>query len=416
MTRAKPRFRFYNSFNNYFLVFQFLIEKLFFYKKNYLKQLSRNFEKKFNIKYAIPIPQNRYGVYLLMKQLITKNKPYVIVPAYTIHDVVNMIICAGGKPIFVDIDEETLNLDIKDLEKVINQDVSAVLVTHLHGLISNLNQIKDLCDKHSISLIEDSAQSFGGHHNLKINICHGLANIVSFGRAKNINSFFGGIILTNDDNLAKSTKDYLSRLPFESGIKLTKRIILSLFYDLLSAPIIFPYFTHNLLKAASYFNITSINKLVQTENNPKRKVEIPKNYETRMTNLQAKLILDQIDKLEKDTLYRVNVAKIYHKSLEKIDDIKLPPFRDDLSHVYLQFPIQVNNRNSFTKFMTLNGSDIAIQHLNNVAGLDIFSDFYRNCNNAEIASKKVVLLPTYPKYGINTVYKNIKLINSYFKK
>ena len=137
-----PRYRFYNSFKNYYLIIEYLFEVFFRKKINYTLKLKNYFTTTFNIKYAIPVPQNRYGIYLLMKNIITIERPFVILPAYTIHDVVNMVLLAGGKPLFVDIEKDTLNICPYDLEMQINNKVSVVLLTHLHGCLSNIDKIR----------------------------------------------------------------------------------------------------------------------------------------------------------------------------------------------------------------------------------------------------------------------------------
>ena len=412
--KSMPRYRFYNSFKNYYLIIQYLVEIIFKNKKNYILDLKNYFTSKFDIKFAIPVPQNRYGIYLLMKNVITEKKPYVILPAYTIHDVVNMVLLAGGKPLFVDIEEDTLNICPNDLEVQIHDNVSAVLVTHLHGCLSNIDKIKSICEKNKVFLVEDSAQSFGAFHNGKMNICNGVASVFSFGRAKNINSFFGGMIVTNDLKLKTKIQEELNSKPFESNFNLFKRATLCLVYDFLTLPLIFSFVTINLIKLLAFMNNDHINKLVQTENNPKIKKNIPKKYEKRFSNMQSKLVLSQLDQIKTNTSKRIKIAKSYFEALENISDITMPPKRLDGSHVYMQFPILIKDRTKFVKYMLSNGADIPIQHLKDVSSLKIFSDYSRRCKNSNSIHKKVVLLPTYPGYRDFDVKKNIRLIKNYF--
>ena len=409
-----PRYRFYNSFKNYYLIIQYFFEIVCGNKINYIANLKNYFTSKFNIKYAIPVPQNRYGIYLLMKNIITVERPYVILPAYTIHDVVNMVLLAGGKPLFADIEEDTLNICPNDLEMQINNKVSVVLLTHLHGCLSNIDKIKSICEKNQIVLVEDSAQSFGAFHNGKINICNGTATVFSFGRAKNINSFFGGMIVTNDEKLSIKIQEELKFKPFESNLNLFKRVTLCLVYDILTIPLIFSFVTINLIKLLSFMNSDHINKLVQTENNPKIKKDIPIKYEKRFSNMQSKLVLSQLFQIETNTNKRIKTAKNYFDALEDISDITMPPKRLDGSHVYMQFPILMENRTKFVKYMLSHGADISIQHLKDVSNLEIFSNYSRKCKNASSIHKKVVLLPTYPGYRDIDIKRNIKLIKKYF--
>ena len=130
--------------------------------------------------------------------------------------------------------------------------------------------------------------------------------------------------------------------------------------------------------------------------------------------MQSKLVLSQLDQIETNTNKRIKTAKSYFDALEEISDITMPPKRLDGSHVYMQFPVLMENREKFVKYMISHGADIAIQHLKDVSSLEIFSDYSRRCKNANSINKKVVLLPTYPGYRDLDVKRNIKLIKNYF--
>jgi dTDP-4-amino-4,6-dideoxygalactose transaminase len=107
----------------------------------------------------------------------------------------NAVLIAGAKPVFVDIDEETLLIDPKEIEKAITPKTKAIIPVHLYGRVCNMEEINKIATKHNLVVIEDTAQSFGA-------TCHCgkyagmLADVgtFSFYKTKNISTFEGGMI------------------------------------------------------------------------------------------------------------------------------------------------------------------------------------------------------------------------------
>ena len=88
--------------------------------------------------------------------------------------------------------------------------------------------------------------------------------------------------------------------------------------------------------------------------------------------------------------------------------------RDDGSHTYQTYPIQVPDRIKLLKFLTKHLRDVTIQHLRNAADIDCYQDFYRDCPNARATADQALLLPSYPAYGRADVESNISLIRRFF--
>jgi dTDP-4-amino-4,6-dideoxygalactose transaminase len=89
--------------------------------------------------------------------------------------------------------------------------------------------------------------------------------------------------------------------------------------------------------------------------------------------------------------------------------------RDDGSHIYYYYPIQVEERDRLARFMTQRLRDVQISHHRNCASLPCFSAYFRDCPNAERASQQVIYLPTYPGYKPDQVAANIAAIRAYFR-
>lgn len=119
----------------------------------------------------------------------------VITTPFTFIATANAIVIAGAKPVFVDIDEETLLLDPKKIEQAITPRTKAIIPVHLYGRVCNMEAINEIANKHNLVVIEDTAQAFGA-------TCHcgkpaGMMSDVgtfSFYKTKNISTFEGGMI------------------------------------------------------------------------------------------------------------------------------------------------------------------------------------------------------------------------------
>ena len=119
--------------------------------------------EKLDVDYAIAMPMARTGIYYAIRALVEPGKKVILSP-YTISDVVNMVVCAGAVPVFADIEQETCNIDAKQVEDLIDDKTGAVLVTHLYGLTCDVERIERVCRERDVPLIEDAAQALSLIH------------------------------------------------------------------------------------------------------------------------------------------------------------------------------------------------------------------------------------------------------------
>ncbi len=135
-----------------------------------------------------------------------------------------------------------------------------------------------------------------------------------------------------------------------------------------------------------------------------------------MTPMQARLLLSKIDNITMDTATRVSNAKTYHEGLSNIKELILPPLKQDGSHIYTVFPVRYANRDLLARWLMRHRRDVGIHHFQNCASLPEFREYYRDCPRATAVSNEVIPLPTYPRYGLEEVKKNIEVIRVFFRK
>ncbi len=406
-----PRFRMYTRINSYWWFFRDLILGRI-NKGDDVEKLEEELANRFKISKTVCVPQARVGIYLVLKNLIKPGQEVIMSP-YTVADIVNMVICAGGIPIFVDINEETTNIDINEVEKLINDKTGAVLITHLHGLSANAHEFLKLCERHNLPLIEDTAQAFGGFEKGKHLGTIGHVGILSLSRYKNINAWYGGAVISNDVELIDKIKGEFEGHEYFSKLSLLKRILNALLKDILTYPLIFKLFTFWIFRFAYLHDIFFINRFVEIELDLKLRDKIPGDFLVKYTPFQARLILSQLDGVDSGNMDRIEKARMYYEGLKDIPRLIIPPM--DEENIYPVFPIQYEDRKKLLKYLMKNYRDVTAQHLKNSADLNAFKEHYRDCPIARKTSQSVISLPTYVSYPKSEVEKNIEVIKSFFK-
>lgn len=406
MLSPHPRFRFYGSPDNYAAAAAALVTGRV-HRGNDIEELEADLARRLGGAHAIAVPQCRVGIFLAIKHLLKPGRPKVVLSPYTIYDVVNMVVAAGGVPVFCDIEAETCNIDPQAAEALIDDETSGVIITHLHGLACDSHRFRALCEERGVWLLEDAAQAFGARIGGQPAGTVGHVGAFSFGRAKNVNGFFGGALVTEDAELAGAIRADLATFPEMSTATLYKRVLKCALTDLLVAPVVFQLLIFWLFRYGCLHDVQSVNKLVNTEDNPARRDSLPESYARRMTPVQARIIRRQLARLDASTEERISKAKRYDEGLRDVVGMRRPPLHGDGEHIYMAYPIQVGDRWAFVKSMMRGNRDLSVQHYNNTADLPCFAEFARPCPIARRVSERVVLLPTYPGYAMSEVEKTI---------
>lgn len=353
--------------------------------------------------HALALPQARLGLYLALRRLLTPERPEVVLSPYTIYEIVNMVLCAGGTPVFADIEESTLNIDFDSAAGLIGDRTGAVLVTHLHGLACDVERFESLCARKGIALIEDCAQAFGATVGGRRLGSFGAMGIYSFSVKKHVNSLYGGCLVGNDGTLMSEFREFLAELPPERTWKLLRRAASTLAVQIAQSEPVFRALTFPLLRRQVRWGSETALSAVRHEHAPVRRVELPGDYLRRTTACQARLVSRQIPHVDRHTEVRTAYAREYHSLLGDLSDVQLPPLREDGSHIYLLFIVQVPDRLEFQREMMALGCDVRLQTFLNLASAPCYADFRRDCPRAERAASQVVQLPICPDAGIEEI-------------
>jgi len=247
------------------------------------KAFEEGFAKMCGVKYAVATSSGTTALHVALLAHGVGNGDEVITSAFTFIASANSILYAGGRPVFVDIDPRTFNLDVNQIEAAITPRTKAVLPVHLYGLACDMEPIMNLAEKYGLAVIEDACQSHGAQYKGK--------KVGSFGTGtfslyptKNMTSGEGGMITTSDPVIEEK-----SRVIRQHGMRVRY------YHDELG------------------FNF-------------------------RMTDVHAAIGLAQMNKLDKFNEKRQANAKFLSENLK---GVTLPFVPDRQTHVFHQYTIRV---------------------------------------------------------------------------
>ena len=410
----QARFRINSSVDDYLKsITAFLSGK--YSKGDSCDTLESKVEKRINTPHAIAMPQARVGIYFAVSSVSTPGQEVILSPN-TIADVINMVICAGCIPVFCDIDPLTGNLDPSGVEALITEKTAAIMVTHLYGLVAPMERIMEVAAKHGLMVIEDAAQAFGARKDGQYAGTLGDIGVFSFGMAKNVMAFFGGMMVTRHTDVENAVRRELNTFPHMAAGKLGKKVVSCLIKDIASYDYVFSIGLFRLFRFGYQKNIKAITGLIESELDLSKKNELPDAYKERMTPLQARLIYRKLDKVDSDFSHRLKCARLYYAGLKDIPELILPPMKEDGSHVYNYYPIGFKDRKQLRMFLMNHYRDVALQHIKNTADLPSFREYYLDCPNSRIWADQTIMMPNYAKYRPDEVKKNIKVIRAFFGK
>jgi dTDP-4-amino-4,6-dideoxygalactose transaminase len=353
----------------------------------------------------------RVGLYFVLREMIRPGQKVILSPL-TIVDVVNAVLLAGGIPVFADILRRSCAIDIEKADSLIDGSTSALLITHLHGETAGAHAFQELCHQRGVRLIEDSAQAFGAIECEKRLGTIGEAGIYSFGFYKNLTTWRGGMVVSNNIALIERIRERVRKLRQMSKWHLLIRMLAGFAVDAATYPPVFATFTHSLVRC----NYGIINRQLDPEHYASRWTRVPENHLRRMRNSQARIGIRKLDRVDRDTMCRIEHARLYHEGLDHLEGLITPRRHADLSHVYAYFPIQIESRDELLQYSQTQRRDFAAQHLRNCADLPMFSEFGRDCPNARAAARELVLLPTYPSYPVSEIKTNIEVISEFCRR
>ena len=327
----------------------------------YVDRFEKEFASYVGAKYAIATVNGTAALHVALKLVNVEKDDEVITQPLTFIATCNAISYCGAKPIFLDVDLDTLGLspnslknfleqncevlDNQCLNKTTNKVIKACVPMHTFGHPCKIDEIKEICDIWNISLVEDSAESLGSFYKDKHTGTFGKVGAFSFNGNKIITSGGGGVIVTDDEVLAKRAKHITT-----------------------TAKIPHPYeYVHD---------------------------EIAYNY--RLPNINAALLVAQMENLEKFLDSKRELASIYEEFFKTVNINFIKEPKESKSNYWLQSVLlnDENERNEFLDYTNKNGvMSRPIWRLMNE--LEMYKDCQKDkLKNAKYLEQRVVNIPS----------------------
>jgi dTDP-4-amino-4,6-dideoxygalactose transaminase len=173
----------------------------------WVKRLEDGFSKFVRAKYACAVNNGTAALHLSLMAAGIGAGDEVIVPSFTFIATAEAVALVSAKPIFVDIDPETYNIDPEQVERALTKKTKAIIPVDLYGLPANMAPIREIADGHDLIIIEDAAQAHGASYEAKPPGSYADITSWSFYASKNMTTGEGGMITTNEE-------EYGDKIPY----------------------------------------------------------------------------------------------------------------------------------------------------------------------------------------------------------
>ena len=336
-------------------------------------------------KYGVAVSNGTAALHIVCLTLGLKQGDEVIVPAITFAASSNCVLYTGAKPVFCDVEEDTLNIDCNKIEDLITENTKAIIAVDMGGQLCDYHRLRDICNKHDLVLIEDAAHSIGAQETKcpkspKVGSFADFTTL-SFHPVKNITTGEGGMVMTNN-------------------IK---------YYELLKK-----YRSHGMTRD------------FKDRENCQGKNTIPGHeydvdllgYNYRMTDIQAVLGISQLKKIDMFMKRREEIKNYY---LEKLKDktnypeIQVECLNYKFNSANHLFIIKVKNEKRDEYYQKLKDNNIYCNvHYKPIYLFSYYQKLgYKKglCPTAERVYKEILSLPIYYKLEDNEINKIIDLIS-----
>jgi len=200
---AKP---YLGNKKNIIALFKELLSNGFLTQGKYVAQFEKQIADYLGVKHAIAVSSGTAALHLSLIALGIDHGDEVIVPAYSFPATANVVELVGAKPVFVDVDLDTYNIDVKKIEEAISCRTRVIIPVHLFGNPADMDLIMKLAKLNNLAVIEDAAGALGSEYKGKKTGTIGNLGCFSFHPRKIITTGEGGMVVTNDDNLAEKIR------------------------------------------------------------------------------------------------------------------------------------------------------------------------------------------------------------------
>ncbi|UCG57506.1 MAG: DegT/DnrJ/EryC1/StrS family aminotransferase [Phycisphaerales bacterium] len=370
------------------------------------------FAARFGQAHALCFWKGRVALYVILKGMGVGPGDEIILPGYTCVMDVNPIKYLGAKPVYVDIEPATFNIDVSIIQDKVTPNTRAIIAQHTYGYPCDMDAIQNIADRNGITVIEDCCLAFGSQYKGKMLGTFGKAAYFSFQWNKPYTTGLGGMAITNDPELAEA----IARLRTVEICQPSSREVFMLWAQLVVYRL-FVYPRTTALAQRLFRYLTQKGAVVGSSNTCEFEPIMAEDFFKDSSSVQARAGLRQLKKIEQNIGHRRKTAQLYDQLLEekgwsarKYDVSQMDP-------VMVRYPVRITEKD---RALTEAGT----------AGIELGSWFegplhpaetplaaydyeMGMCPEAEKASREVVNLPIHPRVSERTARKSVEFITHF---
>lgn len=344
--------------------FSEIISNTAFISGKNVAEFEERFAKMHGCQYAVALSSGTAGNHLAAQCCGIGPGDEVIMPVNTFIATAEGVSHTGAKPVFMDVDEKTFNIDPGLIEAAITSKTKAINAVHLYGLPAAMEPIGEIATQHGLTVLEDAAQAHTAVYKDKSVGSFGKVTAWSFYPGKNLGTWGeGGAITTEDESVYTTAKKYRDH---GSDRKY--------YHDLIG-------------------------------------------YNYRMSEFQAAVLNVKLDFIEKWTEQRRVNAQFYNSLLKDIDEVVAPYESDDCKHVYHLYVIRVSDRDGLQSYLKEKGIASGIHYPIPLHLTDAYKHLGHGRGTFPVAEKladEILSLPMYPELSQEQIGVVCDAIRSYY--
>ena len=338
-----------------------------------VKEFQSNLENYLGVRHVIPCANGTDALQVALMSLNLKKGDEVITTNFSFASTIEVILLLGLKPVLVDIDPKTFNLNTSLIKSKINDKTKAIIPVHLFGQTCDMEKIVEIANKYNLYVIEDNAQALGSKYkfsNSKKQFAGTIGDIstTSFFPSKNLGCYGdGGAIITNSDNLAYKLRGLVNHGMYERY----------------------------------YHDEVGVN--------------------SRLDSIQAAILNVKLKYLDKYNNRRQNSAKLYNEALNKFESIETPFVESDPdTHVYHQYTLKVKDgkRDDLAEHLLNNNIPFGIYYPLGFHEQKAYKQEFTNDKDFPVTNKvknEVISLPMHTELSKSQIKYITNTISSFFE-
>jgi len=368
-----------------------------------------------NTSNAFAFWKGRVAMYAILKGLDIKDGDEVILPGYTCVVDVNPIKYLGAKPIYVDIEPDTFNMNSALLKSKITPKTRIIVAQHTYGYPCDMDAIMAIAAKRDVMVIEDCCLSFGSTYKGKTVGTFGKAAYFSFQWNKPFTTGLGGMAITNDDVLAERIEQICKSQLVQPSIKEKMMLLAQL---MVYRAFIYPGTTA--LAQSIFRTLTKKGVIVgSSKYDEYSAAPAEADFFKAMSCIQAKSGLRQLKKIEANIAHRKKMAEVYDALLAEKNWPDRKYDKSVIDPVMVRYPVRIKEKAKALEQAAAAGVELGSwfdSPLHQITtSLEAYDYKIGMCPEAEKASQEVVNLPLHPRANEKTARRTVNFVTRFAK-